>query len=634
MIIEIGHFALVLALFLSLIQSVVPMLGANLGKANWMRTGSLTAVSLFGLISISFLSLLYAYALSDFSVQNVVMNSHTMMPMAYKLAAAWGNHEGSMLLWVWMLSLWGFLVAWRGRTLPLPFQARVLSVQGMIGFGFILFILFTSNPFLRLDPPALEGLGLNPVLQDPALAIHPPLLYTGYVGFSIAFCFAMAALLENKVDSIWAARLRPWVLVAWIALTAGIVKGSLWAYYELGWGGFWFWDPVENASLMPWLAGTALLHSVSVLERRDTLKSWTVFLSILAFSFSLLGTFLVRSGILTSVHSFATDPTRGIFILALLTIAIGGAFLIYALRAPAVRPGAGFGLFSRESALLLNNVFLFTFCATVFMGTLYPVFISALDLGSVSVGPPYYTATLLPMLIPFALLMGVAPYIAWQRGDAGTAIKKLGIPFILAALTALAPFLPGLSAKPLAFVGFGLGGWVLWATLGDLLRKGRGMPLSYYGMIVAHAGFAVFIIGVTATTQGTTEKILWMNPGDRTEIAGKTLTFLGTETGLGPDYNADTGVFTVKSGTNTSFISPQKRWYPVAEKSTSETALHFDGFGLLYLVLGDQDAAQPGRWVVRGYYHPLVLWIFGGGFLMYLGGILSACDRKRRAKGG
>jgi len=617
MITEAGHFALILALIVSLVQATA---GKNTALAP--RAG----VWLFALLSVSFLSLLHAYAVSDFSVWNVVSNSHTMMPLVYKIAATWGNHEGSMLLWVWMLSAWGFFAA-RAKNITPEFRARALSFQGMIAFGFISFILFTSNPFLRLDPPAAEGLGLNPILQDPALALHPPLLYAGYVGFSVAFCFAMAAMLENKVDAAWAARLRPWVLAAWIALTAGITGGSFWAYYELGWGGFWFWDPVENASLMPWLAGTALLHSIAVLEKRGTLKAWTVFLSVLAFSFSLLGTFLVRSGILTSVHTFATDPARGIFILVLLTIAIGGAFLLYALRAPAIKSGAGFKVLSRETALLLNNVFLFTFCVTVFMGTLYPVFMNALDLGSVSVGPPYYRAVLLPMLIPFALLMGAAPYMAWQRGDAATVAKKLVIPFLLTLLI----LIPLPSHHPVALLGFALGGWIVWATLGDFARKMKSnMALSYYGMIVAHLGFAFLIMGVAAATQWGSEKILWMNPGDRVEVAGHTLAFLGAETGLGPGYNADIGVFGVKDGKKEFFMAPEKRWYPVAQKETSEVALHLDGFSLLYLVMGEQDKEHPQRRVVRVYHHPFVAWIFGGGFLMWFGGLLSFIDRRRK----
>jgi cytochrome c-type biogenesis protein CcmF len=440
------------------------------------------------------------------------------------------------------------------------------------------------------------------------------------VGFSVAFCFAVAALWQNKVDSVFAARLRPWVLAAWVFLTAGIVKGALWAYYELGWGGFWFWDPVENASLMPWLAGTALLHSSAVLEKRGSLKGWTAFLAMLAFSFSLLGTFLVRSGVLTSVHAFAADPARGVFILLLLTLAIGGAFLLYALRAPAIKPGAPLGPWSRESLMLLGNIFLFTFCATVFTGTLYPVFMNALDLGSVSVGPPYYRATLLPMLVPFALLMGAAPYAAWQRTDAGVG-RRLFLPFLFTAFTLL-PL--AFKEPPLALLGFSLSAWIAWTLAADVWRKGRGMPLSYYGMVAAHLGFAALITGVTAATLLGAEKILWMKPGERTEVAGRELAYLGPQERLGPGYNSDTGVFTLDGK---DFLAPERRWYPAAQKETSEVALKMDGLGLFYLAIGEEE---EGRRVVRAYRHPLVLLVFGGGVLMYLGGALAAFDGKRR----
>ncbi|MCE9507674.1 MAG: heme lyase CcmF/NrfE family subunit [Alphaproteobacteria bacterium] len=549
MIVTLGHIALMGALVVSLLQPFIRRKGL--------------ATGLFALVSLSFAALVYAHASDDFSVLNVVENSHSLKPMIYKISGVWGNHEGSMLLWVWMLALWGFCVE-RAKKIPMGLKARVLAVQGMIGFGFILFILLTSNPFLRITPAPIEGMDLNPVLQDPGLAIHPPLLYTGYVGFSIAFCFAVAALIEKKVDSAWAAHLRPWVLAAWVALTAGIASGAVWAYYELGWGGFWFWDPVENASLMPWLAGTALLHSVAVLEKRNALGNWTIFLAILAFSFSLLGTFLVRSGILTSVHAFANDPARGIFILVLLTVAIGGAFLFYAWHAPKVKSGAGFGMVSREAALLLNNVFLFTFCATVLMGTLYPVFLSALDLGSVSVGPPYYMAVLLPLLLPFTLLMGAAPSVTWHKGSPAALLEKLSVPFMLTGMALVVLFTLPLRDKALSLLGCGMGGWVVVATLHDLWKKyGHKMPRSYYGMV----------------------------DGD--------------------------------------YMTPEKRWYPVDQKMTSEVALKMDGFSLLYLVMGEQDKDEPEKWVVRAYHHPLVLWILLGALMIAGGGLVSLTDRRR-----
>ncbi len=621
MIVDLGYGALVLALVFSLLQSVVPLVGANRDKKKWMLFGRRSAMALFVLVSLSFGALMYAHVTSDFSVKNVFENSHTLKPMIYKISGAWGSHEGSMMLWVWMLSLWGFGVE-RAKKIPLPVQARVLSVQGMIGFGFLLFILMTSNPFARLFPVPMEGMDLNPVLQDPGLAVHPPLLYTGYVGFSITFCFAMAALMEKKVDAAWAATLRPWVLAAWIALTLGIMSGAVWAYYELGWGGFWFWDPVENASLMPWLAGTALLHSVAVLEKRNTLGNWTIFLAILAFSFSLLGTFLVRSGILTSVHAFANDPARGIFILVLLTVAIGGAFIFYAFRAPQVKSGAGFSTVSRETAMVLNNVFLFTFCVTVMMGTLYPVFMSALDLGSVSVGPPYYLSVLLPMLVPFALLMGAAPSLAWRKGS----LEKLSIPFILTSMTIVVLLTLPLHEKPLSVLGFGVGGWIVFATSYNLWKKiSLKLPRSYFGMALAHIGFGILIMGITATTLWKEEKILWMVRGDHVIVAGHDIAFLGTHKSEGPNYDIDTGIFTVDNG----YLTPEKRWYPADEKSTSEVALKVENFNLLYLVLGDQDKDQPDRWVVRIYNHTLVLWILLGALMMAGGGFISITDRRR-----
>ena len=637
MIIELGHFALILAFILSLIQSAVPLAGATQNRQAWMMAGRASSISIFGLCSIAFLSLLHAYALSDFSVFSVFRNSHTMKPTLYKLAAAWGNHEGSMLLWVWMLSFWGFLVVAAGKKLPLGFQARVTSFQGMLLSGFLLFILFTSNPFFRIDPAPPEGMGFNPVLQDPLLALHPPLLYTGYVGFSIVFCFAMAALVEKKIDREWATFLRPWVLSAWAALTAGIALGSFWAYYELGWGGFWFWDPVENASLMPWLAGTALLHSVLVLERREALKGWTIFLAILAFSLSLLGTFLVRSGILTSVHAFASDPGRGVFILALVTLYTGSALLLFGLRAPSMKLGESFGVLSRETAVLLNNVFLFAFCATVFTGTFYPVFMEALGAGSVSVGSPYYNTVLLPVLLPLALLMGVVPFLPWGTGHAPAISKKMIAPALLLAGTVLALLLLPLPKNPAVILGFGMAGWILIATFSSVLKKTdtlksfRTLPRNFWGMVTAHAGFAVLLAGVTAATQWDTEKILWMGEGDRVTVAGKSLTFLGIEEGLGPDYNVDSGIFTVETGGSAfAFLLPEKRWYPVDQKETTETALLVDGFNVFYLAMGEADKENATRRVVRIYNHPLLLWIYAGAFLMALGGLIAASSRRER----
>ncbi len=639
MIIELGHFALCFALLIAALQTVVPFIGAETNRPAWMLTGRKAAVSLCGLITIGFVALIHAYALSDFSVLNVYQNSHTLKPWIYKISGAWGNHEGSMLLWVWILSFWGLRVARKSDTLPLTFQARVISVQGLLSFGFLLFILTTSNPFARLSPPAIEGMDLNPILQDPLLAIHPPMLYMGYVGFSVAFCFAIVALLEKKVDAEWAGFLRPWVLAAWACLTFGIMLGATWAYYELGWGGFWFWDPVENASLMPWLAGTALLHSVASLEKRGVLKIWTIFLCIFTFTLSLLGTFLVRSGVLTSVHAFAVDPARGIFILTLLTLVTGGALLLYALRAPYIQMGNTFKPVSRETAILMNNVFLFTFAATVFMGTLYPLFLSALNLGSISVGPPYFTATMTPLLIPFSFLMGIAPALAWRESSAHAVLKKLRLPFILAAALAICVALLPYPGQPFTVVMFGAGGWILLATLSDLYRRTgsikalRSAPANYYGMIVAHCGFAILLMGVTGATVWKEESIRWMAKGDSQMFAGRSLVFLGTQGGIGPNYDYERGVFTLQATgaeSEPTTLNPEKRWYPSQERETSEVALKASGLGIYYAVLGDHDAKNPNRWVVRLYYHPLVILAFLGAFMIGLGGIL-AMGRKKAA---
>lgn len=638
MIVELGHYALILALFLALLQSVVPLLGAQRKKQAWMMLGHQAATSFFWLVTIAFLSLLHAFALTDLSVRVVAEHSHTMKPLLYKISALWGHHEGSMLLWLWMLAFWAALVAEAGKNMPQDFKARVLSIMGMISACFCAFILFTSNPFARLDPPAPEGLDLNPLLQDLLLAIHPPVLYAGYVGFAVAFSFAVAALIEGKVDRAFAAVLKPWALAAWGFLTVGIALGSFWAYYELGWGGFWFWDPVENASLLPWLAGLALLHSLAVLEKRDGLRGWTVFLALLSFSFSLLGTFLVRSGVLTSVHAFASDPARGIFILGLLTLCTGGAFLLYGFRAAALQGGSSFGATSRDSAILLNNVFLFSFAACVFMGTLYPIFLSALDLGSVSVGGPYYVTVLMPLLLPFALLMGVSPRLAWKENASASMLKKFLPPLAGTLGLAAGIYLLPQEKTAVLVVGFIAAGWIFFATLHDLLlktryfRSWRPLPLSFYGMIAAHLGFALLVAGAVAATQMNEEKILWMQPRDQAEIGGRKAVLLAVETGLGENYNADRAIFIIrpeKDGTAYSFMMPEKRWYPAAQKETSEAALLASGFDILYIVLGDADENDAARRVVRMYYHPLVLLVFLGGGMMAFGGFIAALDRRR-----
>lgn len=640
MIIELGHFALVLAFFLSLIQAAVPMLGAAHKRAAWMNMGRQAAWSSLGLCTIAVLALMHAYALSDFSVRNVVENSHTMKPLIYKLAGTWGNHEGSMLLWVWMLSLWGALVAEAGhKKLPATFLARALSFQAMVTAAFTLFVLTVSSPFERIDVAPVEGLGLNPVLQDPALAIHPPFLYAGYVGFSVAFCFAMAALLEKKVDAAWAGFLRPWVLAAWSALTIGITLGSVWAYYELGWGGFWFWDPVENAALMPWLSGTALLHCLSVLEKRSAMKNWTIFLAILSFSLSLLGAFLVRSGVLTSVHAFALDPARGVILLALLAATTGGALFLYALRAPSIRSSALFRPFSRETVLLLNNVFLFAFVATVFMGTLYPLFMSALGLGSVSVGTPYFTATMVPMLVPFALLMGIAPAMVWRAGNPQKTARRMMAPVLLVLAFAVVLVLSPLPSTPLVLAAMVPAVWILLTLGQDVLRKAgslrglRYLPPRYYGMVIAHAGFALLLIGAAGATQAGGEDIRWMTRGDRTQLAGYEFVMLSSAADIGANFNRDKAVFSVKkTGKGTDdifFMTPEKRWYPDSEKTTSEAALTLRGLDMVYIVLGDQDEKDAARFVVRIYYHPLIALLFAGAGMIALGGFVSLASRRK-----
>lgn len=613
MIPTLGNIALVLALFASVFQAVVP------------RFARRSSVLVLLLLTASFACLIYAYVTSDFSVLNVVRNSHSLKPLLYKISGSWGNHEGSMLLWAWMLAFWGWLAVWRGFTLPSAFLKYMSAVQGLILTGFLLFIVLTSNPFWRVVPVA-EGMGLNPLLQDPGLAIHPPLLYAGYVGFAVTFCFAAAALLTGRVDRDFARTLRPWVLSAWSFLTLGIAAGSFWAYYELGWGGFWFWDPVENASLLPWIAGLALLHSLAVLEKRGMLQNWTLFLCILSFSLSILGTFLVRSGILTSVHSFASDPARGIFILALLAATTGGAFLLYALKAPAISPGPAPRPVSRETTLLLNNVFLFTFLTTVFIGTLYPVILSAMDAGNVSVGAPYYKAVLLPLLIPFCFLMGVSPLLAFGGGNTQMAGRKTVFPFFLCLF--LLFFLPW---EPLTVTGFMAAAWIIFNCLNDfILKSGRlrsigTLPLSFHAMALAHIGFAVMLAGITGATQLGTEKILWMAAGDTVEAAGYDVYFAGADKISGKNYEAERGVFV----TGGHILTPEKRWYPESGKNTTESALLLDGLDVLYLVMGD-DGGDKGK-VVRIYHHPLLALIFAGAAMMAAGGGMAAFSARRKA---
>ncbi|MCW0181929.1 MAG: heme lyase CcmF/NrfE family subunit [Zavarzinia sp.] len=638
MIAELGHFALILAFVVALVQGIVPMAGAARGHGPSMKLADTAAVLQFLLVAGAFAALVHAYVTSDFSLVNVYGNSHSLKPMLYKVTGVWGNHEGSLLLWALMLTLFGAMVALFGRNLPDGFRARALAVQGLVGVGFLAFMIFTSNPFARIDPAPLEGNGLNPILQDPGLAFHPPFLYAGYVGISIAFSFAVAALIEGRVPPSWARWVRPWTLAAWSALTIGISGGSYWAYYELGWGGFWFWDPVENASLMPWLAATALLHSAIVVEKRDTLKSWTILLAILAFSLSLLGTFLVRSGVLTSVHAFASDPTRGFFILIFLLAVTGGALTLYAIRAPALKAGGLFQTVSRESSLVLNNLLLATATATVLLGTLYPLILDVLGGAKVSVGPPYYNATFMPIMVPLILALGIGPLLPWKRGSLLTALAKVKLVAALAVLGGIAIVLATTDAPVLAVLGFVLafflGGAVLvelaqrvqLAKLGPMgaFRRLVTLPRGAMGMSLAHFGMAVSVIGIAAATGFSQEHLGVMKAGDTVEIAGYSLTFQGVEDVPGPNYTATRGRFEVE-GVGT--LSPETRKFRAPPMETTEAAIHSTPIGDLYVVVGEKTG--PG-YATRIYWKPFVMWIWAGGIMMAFGGLVSLSDRRLR----
>jgi cytochrome c-type biogenesis protein CcmF len=634
---------LTLALAIALVQGTLPLYGARRNKPEWMAAGSACAQAQFLFVTVAFFSLMYAYVTSDFSVVNVAENSHTLKPMLYKLSGVWGNHEGSLLLWVLILSLFGALVATFGTNLPPGLRARVLAVQGLIGVGFFAFILFTSNPFLRLSPAPLEGNGLNPVLQDPALSFHPPFLYLGYVGFSIAFSFAVAALIEGRVDPAWARWVRPWTLAAWCALTVGVAMGSWWAYYELGWGGWWFWDPVENASFIPWLVGTALLHSAIVTEKRDALKSWTVLLAILAFATSLLGTFLVRSGVLTSVHAFATDPTRGAFILGLMVVFIGGALILYAVRAPALAGGGLFAPISREGGLVLNNLLLTTAAAVVLLGTLYPLILDALGGGKVSVGPPFFNATFVPIMVPVLLACVVGAMLSWKRADLGAVLARLKAAAAIAAAAAVLTWAMADGSQVLAALGMALAAWLVAGTGLGIARRVtlfqapfarslgllRNLPRSYWGMSLAHASLGIVVAGITASSAWQTETLQMMRAGEATDVAGYRFAFAGAVPIQGPNYSGWRGTFTVtKDGTPIARLTPEKRQFPAERSATTEAAIHAVWSGDLYAVLGER--AEDGAWSVRLYHNPLVSWIWIGMVLMAFGGTISLSDRRHR----
>jgi cytochrome c-type biogenesis protein CcmF len=643
MIPELGHFALVLALALALIQATVPVFGARRNDPLLMGVAGTTAIGQFCFVALSFAALVACYVQSDFSVLTVFENSHSAMPLIYKFTSTWGNHEGSMLLWVLILALFGALVAIFGGNLPERLRANVLGVQSWIAAAFYLFILLTSNPFLRIADPPLEGRDLNPLLQDLGLAIHPPMLYLGYVGFSITFSFAIAALLDGRVDAAWARWVRPWALLAWTFLTLGIAMGSYWAYYTLGWGGWWFWDPVENASLMPWIAGTALLHSAVVMEKRNALKVWTILLAILAFSLSLIGTFLVRSGVLTSVHAFASDPMRGIFILTILTLFIGGALALFAWRAPMLKQGGLFAPVSREGALVLNNLFLVTVCATVFVGTLYPLALEALTNDKISVGAPFFNWTFAPLFIPLMLAVPFGPLMAWKRGDLlGVAQRLIGaaaIALIGIAVTfavegggpILVPFAIGLALYLLAGAATDLieRTGLLKVPVRTALARAGGLPRSAWGTAFAHAGLAVTLLGIIGETQWGAERIAEVKPGQVISIRRYDFQFDGLINRQGPNYHELAAHFTVRhAGDFVGVMEPSKRSFPSRGTDTSEAALMTRGFAQLYLSLG--DPAPDGSIAVRLYYKPLVLLIWLGAVVMAMGGALSLSDRRLR----
>jgi cytochrome c-type biogenesis protein CcmF len=637
---ELGHFALILALLLALVQGSLPLAGAARGVSEWMALARPAAQAQFVCVAFAFGCLVHAFVTSDFSVLNVATNSNTRLPTAYKVAASWGSHEGSLLLWVLMLATWTVAVSVLSRHLPDEMVARVLGVMGLVSVGFLLFMLLTSNPFDRLFPPAPEGRDLNPLLQDPGMVIHPPMLYMGYVGFSVAFAFAIAALLGGRLDATWARWSRPWTTAAWCFLTVGIALGSWWAYYELGWGGWWFWDPVENASFLPWLVGTALIHSLAVTEKRGAFRSWTVLLAIAAFSLSLLGTFLVRSGVLTSVHAFATDARRGVFILAFLVVVVGGSLALFAWRAPRVGLGGRFEPVSRESALLANNVLLAVAAGSVLLGTLYPLFLDALGLGKISVGPPYFDAVFVPIMAPLVFLMGIGPLARWKQARLPDLYARLKWALGVSVGAALVvPFLAG-KWSPLVAFGLALAFWVFaasWVSLQERIRHLRGglaarlaaQPRSYWGMLCAHLGVGVFIVGVTVVKGFETERDLRMAVGDTVTVNGYAFRFDGVTERTGANFRALRGTVTVtRDGKPVETLHPEKRVYLAQQMPMTEAAIDSGVFGDLYVSLG--EPVEGGAWSVRVYVKPFVTWIWGGCFLMALGGALALSDRRYR----
>ncbi|MDQ0454267.1 heme lyase CcmF/NrfE family subunit [Rhizobium paknamense] len=643
MIIELGHYALVLALAAALVTSILPVIGARRGDGGLMQTAVSGTYAQFALVLFAFGVLAHAYLVSDFSLLNVYENSHSLMPAIYRFSGVWGNHEGSMMLWLLILVLFSAMVAVFGVNLPMRLKANVLSVQAWVASAFLLFILLTSNPFVRLNPAPAEGQDLNPVLQDPGLAVHPPLLYLGYVGFSVCFSFAIAALMEGRIDAAWARWVRPWTLAAWTFLTAGIAMGSYWAYYELGWGGWWFWDPVENASFMPWLAGTALLHSALVMEKRDALKIWTVLLAILTFSLSLLGTFLVRSGVLTSVHAFASDPSRGIFILGILTLFIGGALFLFMLRAPSLKTGGIFAPISREGALVLNNLILTVSTATVLIGTLYPLILDTLTGEKISVGAPFFNLTFGLLMIPLIVAVPFGPMLAWKRGDLLGALQRLYLVACLSLLLGLGLYYAENGGPVMAVLGLAAGFFLIFGAFADLWYRGGfgkqtvkiafrrlvGLPRSAFGTALAHAGLGVTVLGIVAVTTFQTEKVVEMKPGDTVEAGGYALTYDGLRSAKGPNFTEDRGHFTIRQGgVSRGDVWSSKRLYTARRMPTTEAGIRSFGLSQLYVSLG--DAMEGGGMVVRIWWKPWILCIWGGALVMMLGGFVSLSDRRLR----
>ncbi len=643
MIVELGHVALILAFLVAIVQMIVPMVGASRGWADWMRAAVPAAIVQFLLTLAAFGALMHAFAVSDFSVRLVALNSNSAQPLIYKLAGTWGNHEGSMLLWMLMLTLFGAMVAWWGDNLPPALRARVLSVQATIAVAFFGFILFTSNPFLRLATPPLDGNDLNPLLQDPGLAFHPPFLYLGYVGLSMAYSFAIAALIEGRVDAAWARWVRPWTLLAWVFLTIGIAMGSMWSYYELGWGGWWAWDPVENVSFMPWLIAGALLHSAIVVEKRDTLKSWTILLAILAFSFSLIGAFIVRSGIITSVHTFADDPQRGVYLLWILGAFIGGSLMLYAWRAPVLRSNSAFSTISRESGLVMNNLLLVVATLVVFFGTIWPLLAEVLTGRKVSVGPPFFDLAFTPFMVALAVILPAFALLPWKRGSLGRAMQPLwGILILSIALGALVWSLQT-GRSMLAPIGAALAIWLVFGALADIaakvrlgragpaetLRRAWNLPRADWGKTIAHAGLGVSIFGIAAISAWTVEDVRAIRPGESFAIGGYNLRLDGIEPTRGPNYSAETATIAVlKDGRQIATLRPEKRLYDVQGMATTEAAIDRGLTRDLYVALGDQQ--QDGARALRTYIKPFANWIWLGALMMAGGGIVSLTDRRYR----